>query len=527
MKSTIAIGDKALLTLADGVNAITEVVKKTAGAAGRLTVIDYDGFDTPHITKDGFLSGNSIFLEDRSAQAGVRLVKNACEKTVEDTGDGSTATAVLIQAIVNKGIDVIGDEDNINMVARGIVDAKNMIVKSLEKNSIPVAYGSNELRDIAIISANNDKKIGELVAGAISDAGEYGRVMVEESNSVYTTVEQSPGFVLDGGGLLSSYFINDAKHNTNELINPLVLVTNHKMEDVKDMMTIITIAHKEQRPLLIIGQEIQGEFLSTAIINFVQGKLKINCIELPTYGDNTKALLGDIAAKVGATFVNFEGGTSLGEVTLDMLGSCGKSVTDRDETRIIDGDTDADEVLEIMNNINERLKNKELDLGTKEFLEGRLASLSTGLTTIFVGAQTKVEAAEMRDRIDDCLGSCKVSISGGASIGGGVALYSNSFGELPLWVTEDKELGIGILFEAIKEPAITILSNAGLPRDEALNILNDLENNDIYNVMSYKVEDAYKSGIVDATKVITVALENAVSTAVTILKTSSLVINTK
>jgi len=526
MKSKIYKSNEAREKLAQGVDEIVDVIKVTMGAAGRNTVIDYDGYPLPRTTRDGFLSGNSIFLEDKALQAGVRLVKNACETSVSETGDASSSTAVLIQAIVKKGLGMIDNSVNVNLVARGMEKAKDNIIKHLNKTSKKVSFNSKNLLNVATISANNDKKIGGLVSDAINMSGEYGRVQIENSNSIYTTIESKDGFIVDAS-LLASEFINK-NGVSNELINPLVLVTNILLENIQDISNILTITQQANRPILIIGTTIQGDLLATLVVNFVNKRLITNAVEVAQYGENSLDMLSDIANSVGAVFISQESGLSLQEVTIEMLGECEKSITDRFETRLIGGKSNKEAIEGSINNINSQLEDKEIDPSRKEFLKDRLASLSSGIVNIYIGSQTKVEAEELKERVEDCIGSCLVSIKKGALRGGGTALYDASTLDNIIYkgiTLDDEKIGGEIIQFAIREPAITIIVNSGLERDEAVNILDTLKNNEIYNVLNYNVENSFKAGVIDATLVITTALQNAVSTSIAILKTESLIVN--
>ena len=525
MSKKITFSKDARNKLADGVDKLADAVTATLGPSGRNVIIEQD-MGMPVSTKDGVTVAKSIELKDRVENLGAQIVKQASIKTAEQAGDGTTTSTLLAQSILNDGLDRMKAGSNAVDIKRGIDKAVKTVVMYLQGESKDIT-DEEQLKQVATISANNDTEVGELISTAMDKVGQDGVVTIEESKTGETYLETVEGMQFDRG-YKSPYFVTDNNTMTAVLQNPLILITDKRLSSIKELLPILEGVSQQNKSLLVIADDIDGEALSTMVVNKMRGILPVVAVKAPDFGDRKKAVLEDIATLTGGTVISTEKGMRLEKFDVKWLGSANKVTVGKDATTIIDakGDEEAitQRIEEIKTQIDETVSPYE-----KENLQNRLAKFMGGVAVVHVGGHTEVEMKEKKDRVDDALHATKAALEEGILPGGGIALLNASqmLTSQPGDETGDEEVGFEIIASALQRPFAKILENAG---KSAQNIedLKDriLSEGDFWFGFNPREEDffnMFKEGIIDPTKVTRLALENAASVAGTLLITEAVV----
>jgi len=532
MSNKISFSNDAREKLVTGVGKLAKAVTATLGPSGRNVIIEQkQGF--PQSTKDGVTVAKSIELEDIEENIGAQLVKQASIKTADAAGDGTTTSTLLASSIYEKGLDA-SKEPTVNLVdlKRGIDKATTKVIDELEEVSKEIT-DEEQLKQIATISANNDPDVGELISTAMDKVGRDGVVTIEESKTGDTYLETVEGMQF-GRGYKSPYFVTDNSSMQAVLQNPLILITDKKLTQVKELLPILEGCSNKNKPLLIIADDVDGEALSTLVVNKMRGILACVAVKAPDFGDRKKAALEDIAILTGGTVVSSEKGMRLDKFQPDWLGSAKKVTVGKENTTIIDanGTQEAIEsrVQEIQNQVDNTTSPYE-----KETLQDRLAKFVGGVAIVYVGGMTEIEMKERKDRVDDALHATKAALEEGFLPGGGVALLRAAkklYDDPELWSQTENEseaIGFTTLLEACYTPFSTILTNAGITDDKVKEINQTIVTNKDqwygYNTRTGNYVNMFEEGVIDPTKVTRLALENAASVAGTMLTTEALVTN--
>ena len=508
-----------------GVDALANAVKVTLGPKGRNVIIS-KSFGAPQVTKDGVSVAKEVELEDELENMGAQMVKEVASKTNDLAGDGTTTATVLAQAIVKEGLKNVAAGANPMDLKRGIDKAVKAITADLEKQSKEVGDSSEKIQQVASISANNDEAIGELIAQAFGKVGKEGVITVEEAKGTDTYVDVVEGMQFDRG-YLSPYFVTDADKMTADLENPYILLFDKKISNLQEILPILEPVAQSGRPLLIIAEDVEGQALATLVVNKLRGGLKIAAVKAPGFGDRRKAMLEDIAILTGGTVISEERGFSLENADLEMLGTAETVSIDKDNTTIVNGSGDAENIKGRVNQIKAQIETTTSEYD-KEKLQERLAKLAGGVAVLYVGAASEVEMKEKKDRVDDALHATRAAVEEGIVAGGGVALV-RAKAELEGLTTDnlDEVTGIQIVARAIESPLRTIVENAG--GEGSVVTAKVLEGKDGfgYDAKSEAYVDMLKAGIIDPKKVTRIALENAASVAGMILTTECALIDIK
>ena len=508
-----------------GVDALANAVKVTLGPKGRNVIIG-KSFGGPNVTKDGVTVAKEIELKDPLENMGAQMVKEVASKTNDLAGDGTTTATVLAQAIVKEGLKNVAAGANPMDLKRGIDKAVEAIVSDLAKQAQVVGSDSEKIKQIASISANNDEVIGELIANAFAKVGKEGVITVEEAKGTETYVDVVEGMQFDRG-YLSPYFVTNAEKMNVELENPYILLYDKKVSSLKELLPILEPIAQSGKPLLIIAEDVDGEALSTLVVNKLRGALKIAAVKAPGFGDRRKAMLEDIAILTGGTVIAEESGYTLENATLEMLGTAEKVTIDKDNTTIVNGAGEADMIKNRVNQIKSQMETTTSDYD-KEKLQERLAKLAGGVAVLYVGAASEVEMKEKKDRVDDALHATRAAVEEGIVAGGGVALL-RAKGALAAIVAEnaDEATGVQIVSRAVESPLRTIVENAGLEGSVVVAKVAEGTGDFGYNAKTDEYVNMLKAGIIDPKKVTRVALENAASVAGMILTTECALIEIK
>ncbi|MDR1847118.1 MAG: chaperonin GroEL [Bacteroidales bacterium] len=500
-----------------GVDALANAVKITLGPKGRNVIIDKK-FGAPQITKDGVTVAKEIELQDTIQNMGAQLVKEVASKTADQAGDGTTTATVLAQVIVNTGLKNVTAGANPMDLKRGIDKAVAAVIEDLKKRSTQIGTAKEKIEQVATISANNDKFIGEMIAEAMEKVKKEGVITIEEAKGLDTTVKVVEGMQFDRG-YLSTYFVTDAEKMEAVYENPYILIYDKKISNMKEFLPVLEKTIQTGRPLLIISEDIEGEALATLVVNRLKGVLKIVAVKAPGFGDRRKEMLEDIAVLTGGVVISEEKGFKLEDATLDMLGTAAKITVDKDNTTIVSGAGEKTKIEARINQIKAQIEKTTSDYD-REKLQERLAKLAGGVAVIYVGAASEVEMKEKKDRFDDALHATRAALEEGIIPGGGVAYIrainalANLKGE-----NEDEETGIQIIRRALEEPLRQIVENAGLEGSVIVNKVKELDGDNGFNARTEVYEDLHKAGVIDPAKVARVALENAASIASMILTT--------
>jgi len=508
-----------------GVDALANAVKVTLGPKGRNVVIG-KSFGGPTITKDGVTVAKEIELEDAIENMGAQMVKEVASNTNDLAGDGTTTATVLAQAIITSGLKNVAAGANPMDVKRGIDKAVKVLIENIKSQAKKVGNSYDKIEQIASISANNDNVIGSLIAEAMKKVKTEGVITVEEAKGTETHVEVVEGMQFDRG-YLSPYFITDADKMEANMENPFILIYDKKISAMKDLLPILEQTAKAGRPLVIIAEDVDGEALSTLVVNKIRGALKVSAVKAPGFGDRRKAMLEDIAILTNGTVVSEERGFKLESTTLEMLGSAEKITIDKDNTTLVNGAGDSNTIKARVNQIKAQIESTSSDYD-KEKLQERLAKLAGGVAVLYVGAPTEVEMKEKKDRVDDALAATRAAVEEGIVPGGGVAIVraTDKLAKLK-GDNDDEQTGINIITRAVEEPLRQIVENAGLEGSVIVAKVREGKNDFGFNAKTEVYENLYKAGVIDPAKVVRVALENAASVAGMLLTTECVIAEIK
>ena len=508
-----------------GVDQLANAVKVTLGPKGRNVIIEKK-FGAPHITKDGVTGAKEVELADPFQNAGAQLVKSVASKTGDDAGDGTTTATVLAQAIVREGLRNVAAGANPMDLKRGIDKAVAAVVANIKEQSEQVGDDYNKIEQVGTVSANNDAEIGKLLADAMKKVSKDGVITIEEAKGRETTIGVVEGMQFDRG-YLSPYFVTDTEKMECVMESPYVLIYDKKISNLKDFLPILEPAVQSGRPLLVIAEDVESEALTTLVVNRLRTQLKICAVKAPGFGDRRKAMLQDIAILTGGVVISEETGLKLEQATIDMLGSCDKVVVSKDNTTIVNGRGDSQNIKDRVNQIKNEIAASTSDYD-KEKLQERLAKLAGGVAVLYVGAPSEVEMKEKKDRVDDALCATRAAIEEGIIPGGGVALIRAQKALEGLTAeNSDENTGIQIVRRAIEEPLRQIVENAGLEGSVIVNEVRQGEGDYGYNARADKFENMKAAGIIDPAKVTRIALENAASIAGMFLTTECVICDAK
>ena len=506
--------------LKKGVDKLAEAVKVTLGPKGRNVIIDKK-FGAPTITKDGVSVAKEIELKDAIENMGAQLVKEVASKTADDAGDGTTTATVLAQSIFNNGIKNVAAGANPMDLKRGVDAAVAAVVEEL-KNQSKTISNSNEIEQVASISANNDTEVGKMIANAMEKVGKDGVITVEEAKGTETEVKTVEGMQFDRG-YLSPYFVTNTEKMEAELESPYILIYDKKISAMKELLPILEAVAQTGKPLLIIAEDVDGEALATLVVNKIRGSLKIAAVKAPGFGDRRKAMLEDIAILTGGTVISEERGYKLEGATIDYLGTAEKVNIDKDNTTVVNGAGTKENIEARINQIKQQVENTTSDYD-REKLQERLAKLSGGVAILYVGAATEVEMKEKKDRVDDALHATRAAVEEGIIAGGGVAFIRTvqSLDKLKT-ENEDQATGVNIVRFALEAPLRTIVENAGGEGSVIVQKVREGKEDYGYNARTNDYENMFSAGVIDPTKVTRLALENAASIASLLLTTECVV----
>ena len=522
MAKHIIFDSEARARIKEGVDTMAAAVKVTLGPRGRNVVLGKK-FGTPTITKDGISVAKEIELKDPVENMGAQLLKEVASKTADGAGDGTTTATLLAQAIYTNGIKHVVAGANPMDVKRGIDKAIEAVVAKLKQDSKPIS-GSKEIEQVATISANNDSKIGKMIADAMDKVGKDGVITVEEAKGTETEVKVVEGMEFDRG-YLSPYFVTNTEKMEAELENPYILICDKKITVMKELLPILESVSQTGRPLLIIAEDIEGEALATLVVNKIRGALKVAAVKAPGFGDRRKAMLEDIAVLTGGTVIAEERGYKLENATLDYLGKAEKINIDKESTLVVHGGGSQKDIQARIHQIKAQIESTTSDYD-KEKLQERLAKLAGGVAILYIGAATEVEMKEIKDRVDDALHATRAAVQEGIVTGGGVALIRALPALDALAVdNEDQAIGVNIVKASLEAPLKTIVSNAGKEGAVIVQQVKEGVQDFGYNANTDKYENLYEAGVIDPTKVTRLALENAASIASLFLTTDCLIVD--
>jgi len=502
-----------------GVDALANAVKVTLGPKGRNVVIE-KSFGAPTVTKDGVTVAKEIELPNKFENMGAQMVREVASKTSDVAGDGTTTATVLAQAIFREGSKMVAAGHNPMELKRGIDAAVQHVTSKLEKLS-KATKDPKEIAQVGTISANGDETIGNIIAEAMERVGKEGVITVEEAKGLETELEVVEGMQFDRG-YLSPYFVTETDTMKAELEDPFILIFEKKISNMKDLIPVLEKIAQQQKPFVIIAEDIEGEALATLVVNRLRGTLKAAAVKAPGFGDRRKEMLKDIATLTGGEYISEDLGLKLENVDIKQLGQAKRVIIDKDSTTIVDGAGKKKEIVGRMETIRRQIEETSSDYD-REKLQERLAKLSGGVAVIKVGAATEVEMKEKKARVEDALHATRAAVEEGIVPGGGVALIRAQKGLEKLDVTDEQAVGVRILSRAIEEPLRQISANAGLEGSIVVNEVKKSKGSNGFNARAEKYEDLVKAGVIDPTKVVRSALQNASSVAGLMLTTEALV----
>ncbi len=515
----IVFSDETRNKLAKGVEKLANAVKVTMGPRGRNVLIQ-KSYGSPVITKDGVSVAREIELKDKLEDMGAQLVKEVASKTADEAGDGTTTATVLAYSIFKEGLKTITAGANPIEVKRGMDKACEAILENLKASSKTIKDKS-EIAQVATISANSDEAIGNMIADAMEKVGQDGVITVEEAKGINDELEVVEGMQFDRG-YLSPYFITNTDKMIAEIENPYILLTDKKITNLKDLLPVLEQLQQTGRPMVIIAEDVEGEALSTLVVNKLRGVLNVSAVKAPGFGDRRKEMLKDIAILTGGTVISEETGHTLEGTTLEHLGQAGRIVMDKDNTTIVDGKGDKTAVEARIKEIKAQIETTTSEYD-KEKLQERLAKLSGGVAVIKVGAATETEMKEKKDRVDDALSATKAAVEEGIVIGGGAALV-RAASKVSLDLEGDQKIGADIILKAVKAPMKQIAENAGYDAGVVVNGVESADKDTIgFDAAKGEYVDMFEAGIIDPLKVERVALTNATSAASMLLTTEAAV----
>ncbi len=516
----VKFGDDARQRMFRGVNVLANAVKVTLGPKGRNVVLD-KSFGAPTITKDGVSVAKEIELKDKFENMGAQMVKEVASNTSDEAGDGTTTATVLAQAIMREGLKAVAAGMNPMDLKRGIDKAVGVVVEELKKLSKPSA-DSKSIAQVGTISANGDVAIGKIIADAMNKVGKEGVITVEEGSGLDNELEVVEGMQFDRG-YLSPYFINKQQNMSAELENPVILLHDKKISNIREMLPILEAVAKSGKQLLIVAEDVEGEALATLVVNTIRGIVKVVAVKAPGFGDRRKAMLDDIATLTGATVIAEEVGLSLEKASLTDLGSAKKVIVDKDNTTIVDGGGQKKNIEARIKAVKAQIEETTSDYD-KEKLQERVAKLAGGVAVVKVGAATEIEMKEKKARVEDALNATRAAVEEGVVPGGGVALVRahKSIAKMK-GANDDQTTGIAILARAIEEPLRQIVANAGEAPDVVLDKVVNGTGNYGFDAQTGEYGDMVALGILDPTKVARTALQNAASVAGLLITTEAMV----
>ena len=516
----VKFGESARSKMIAGVNILADAVKVTLGPKGRNVVIDRS-YGSPHITKDGVTVAKEIVLKDKFENMGAQLVREVASKTADIAGDGTTTATVLAQSILNEGIKSVAAGMNPMDLKRGIDKATRAAVEEIRNIATP-ASDTKAIAQVGAISANSDQTIGDLIAQAMERVGKEGVITVEEGSGFEDTLDVVEGMQFDRG-YVSPYFANKQDTLTAELENPYILLVDKKIGNIRELIPTLEAVAKSGKPLLLIAEDVEGEALATLVVNNMRGIIKVCAVKAPGFGDRRKAMLQDIAILTGATVVSEEVGMSLETATLEDLGSARKVTVGKENTVIVDGAGQKEQIDARVATIRTQIEDATSDYD-REKLQERVAKLAGGVAVIKIGAATEVEMKEKKDRVDDALHATRAAVEEGVVAGGGVALVRVIRAlEGLVGANDDQTAGINILRRAMESPLRQIVTNAGEEASVVINAVKNGEGNFGYNAASGEYGDMIEMGILDPAKVTRSALEHAASIAGLMLTTEAMI----
>jgi chaperonin GroEL len=523
MAKDIILGEDARKALLKGVNQLADTVKATLGPRGRNIVLEKK-FGSPTITKDGVTVAKEIELKDPLENMGAQMVKEVASKTSDIAGDGTTTATVLAQSIYTEGLKMVAAGANPTLIKKGIDAGVEQVVADLKKMSQKVS--GKMIAQVGSISANNDVSIGEIIAEAMDKVGKDGVITVEEAKSLDTTMDMVEGMQFDRG-YISAYFVTDSEKMVAELENPLILLNEKKISNLREMLPLLEQIAKSGRPLVVVAEDIEGEALATLVYNKIRGLLNVVAVKAPGFGDRRKAMLEDIAILTGGKVISEEIGVKLESVDLDWLGSAKKVTVDKDNTTIVEGGGKDDDIKGRISQIKRQIEDTTSDYD-REKLQERLAKLSGGVAVIKVGAATETEMKEKKARVEDAMHATKAAVEEGIVPGGGVALLKAAQNLKKLKPGGDMQFGIDILTKSLEMPLKQIVNNAGFEGSIIAEKIRSARNKNYgFDALNEKYTDMIAAGIIDPTKVVRIALQNSASVAGLLLTTQGLVCEIK
>jgi chaperonin GroEL len=525
MAKEIKFNIQAREELKKGVDILADAVKVTLGPKGRNVILDKK-FGAPHITKDGVSVAREVELDEPMQNMGAQLVKEVASKTGDDAGDGTTTATVLAQAIINVGLKNVTAGANPMDLKRGIDKAVEKVVEHIKEMAEPVGEDFKKIEDVARISANNDEKIGSLIAEAMKKVKKEGVITVDEAKGTETTIDIVEGMQFDRG-YISPYFVTNTEKMECEMESPYILIYDKKISNLKDMLPVLEATAQSGRPLLIVAEDVDQEALATLVVNRLRGSLKICAVKAPGFGDRRKEMLEDIAVLTGGVVICEEKGMQLANTTLEHLGRAEKVNVNKENTTIVNGSGDKDAIAARVAQIKAQIAQTKSDYD-REKLQERLAKLAGGVAVLHIGAPSEVEMKEKKDRVDDALSATRAAIAEGIVPGGGVA-YIRCLKALEglKGENDDEQTGIEIVRRAIEEPMRQIAANAGVEGAVVVQKVSEGEGDFGYNARNDKYENLYHAGVIDPAKVTRVALENAASIAGMFLTTECVIAEKK
>ena len=525
MAKEIKFNIEARDMLKSGVDQLANAVKVTLGPKGRNVVIEKK-FGAPQITKDGVTVAKEIDLANAYENLGAQMVKEVASKTGDDAGDGTTTATVLAQSIVNVGLKNVAAGANPMDLKRGIDKAVAKVVESIADQAQTIGDDYAKIESVAKVSANNDETIGKLIAEAMQKVHKEGVITIEESKGTDTYVDVVEGMQFDRG-YISPYFVTDTEKMAAELESPYVLIHDKKISTMKDLLPVLEATAQAGRPLMIISEDVDGEALATLVVNRLRGSLKVCAVKAPGFGDRRKEMLEDIAVLTGGSVITEEKGMKLEQTTLDMLGEAEKITVDKENTTIVNGLGNQDNIKARVSQIKKQIETTTSDYD-KEKLQERLAKLAGGVAVIYVGAASEVEMKEKKDRVDDALSATRAAVEEGIVPGGGVA-YLRAVEALDgiEGDNDDEQTGIEIIKRAIEEPLRQIVENAGKEGAVVVQKIKEGKDDYGYNARVDEYQNLYETGVIDPAKVTRIALENAASIAGMFLTTETVIVEEK
>jgi chaperonin GroEL len=502
-----------------GVNALADAVKVTLGPKGRNVVIE-KSFGAPTVTKDGVTVAKEIELENKFENMGAQMVREVASKTSDVAGDGTTTATVLAQAIYREGSKMVAAGHNPMEIKRGIDKAVEFVIEKLEKLSKPTK-DPKEIAQVGTISANGDTTIGGILADAMQKVGKEGVITVEEAKGLETTLDVVEGMQFDRG-YLSPYFVTDPERMEAKLEDAYLLISEKKVSNMKDLLPVLEAVARTQKPLLIIAEDVEGEALATLVVNKLRGTLQVTAVKAPGFGDRRKEMLKDIAVLTGGQVVSEDLGIKLESITLEDLGKAKRITVDKDNTTIVDGAGKKAEIKGRIDTLRRQVEETTSDYD-REKLQERLAKLAGGVAVIKVGAATEVEMKEKKARVEDALHATRAAVEEGIVPGGGVALIRAQVGLEKLDVSDEQRTGVNIIRRAIEEPLRQISGNAGVEGSIVVDKVKNGKGSFGYNARTDEYGDMLAQGVIDPTKVVRYALQNAASVAGLMLTTEALI----